>query len=181
MPFSRFPRPLSSWLLILTLLPSLWSLAACSPPSGDQERRDKALSLYAGFMRKEFPEVRDLDGAELAGLLRNGTVTVVDVRSPQERAVSVVPGAVTPEEYLARRETLPSGPVVAYCTIGYRSAQFVLLLARQGVEARNLRAGILGWLHGGGTLADPAGRPTRRVHVYGSSWNLAPGAFEAVY
>jgi sodium/bile acid cotransporter 7 len=44
----------------------------------------------------------------------------------------------------------------------------------------NLRGGILAWVHDGGTVYDQNGE-TRRIHVYGRKWNLAPNSYQAVW
>jgi sodium/bile acid cotransporter 7 len=44
----------------------------------------------------------------------------------------------------------------------------------------NLRGGLLAWVHAGGKVYDANGE-TRRIHVYGRKWNLAPNGYDAVW
>ena len=77
--------------------------------------------------------------------------------------------------------------VIPYCTIGYRSGHYTRdLQSRElGLTVRNLAGSILAWTHAGGPLVAPgaagaAGQAeeTRRLHVYGAAWDLAPRAYE---
>lgn len=106
---------------------------------------------------------------------------LVDVREPRERAVSVLPGAITPEA-LARRGPPDDRPIVVYCTIGMRSADWTQRLRTDGwTNARNLSGGVLAWAAAGGEFLAPDGRPTRQVHVYGRNWNHLPDGYIAVW
>lgn len=109
-----------------------------------------------------------LDGASPPVLL--------DVRTAEERAVSVIPGAIVDAAALH-----PGATVIVYCTVGLRSGQTARELRERGFDALNLRGGILAWLAAGGTLVDARGVPTQRVHVYGRRWNAVPEGFEAVW
>ena len=64
-------------------------------------------------------------------------------------------------------------------SVGYRSGSEAARLRRDGLDARNLRGGILEWCHAGQPVVN-AGGPTRRVHVYGARWNFLPEGYEPV-
>jgi len=70
--------------------------------------------------------------------------------------------------------------VIGYCTISYRSGKLAESLAPRGITMLNLEGGLLAWVHAGGKLFDRAGE-TRRIHVYGRKWNLAPQDYEAIW
>ncbi len=53
-------------------------------------------------------------------------------------------------------------------------------MTRKGITMYNLRGGLLAWVHDGGKVVDQKGE-TKRIHVYGRKWNLAPSAYEAVW
>jgi rhodanese-related sulfurtransferase len=120
---------------------------------------------------------------------QDSLLILIDIRSPAEQKISMIPGAMTPEAFALRfRGGLPDSlQVVAYCTIGYRSGLFTQQLIEKGVKARNLEGGILLWTHAGGPLEIPsslpgeAGTPTKKVHVYDSEWNLVHPDYEAVW
>lgn len=178
--FCRPPdRPLAA--LALTLLTALTLLAACQgQPKTDPERQDKAYALYEGY-KKEFPEVAAIRPEEALKRWQDGGVVFIDARSEAERAVSTLPDAVSEQDSLADPGRFAGKQAVIYCTIGYRSGVLVQKLATKGIPAANLAAGIVGWLHAGGPLVDASGAPTRRVHVYGRAWDLAPLAYTAVW
>jgi rhodanese-related sulfurtransferase len=106
---------------------------------------------------------------------------LIDVREPRERAVSVIPGSITPDA-LARLGPPDDRPIVVYCTIGMRSADWTQRLRADGwVNARNLSGGVLAWAAAGGAFEAPDGRPTRHVHVYGPTWNHLPDGYIATW
>ena len=103
-------------------------------------------------------------------------LVVVDVRTEAERAVSVIKGAVTKEQYEADVNGEYVGKkIVAYCTIGYRSGKYVeKLIKDKGVDAYNLRGSILAWTHAGGRFGDCR----RDTHERGSHVGQGVGAAE---
>ena len=166
----------------LTCLALLAAAAAtaCAGEAGSEEEMDKIAEMYAQA-RTAFPEVPDISPAELLRELPEDRYVLVDVREPHEQAVSRIPGALTVDEFAARRDELRDREVVTYCTIGARSGRFAAELLRDGWEARNLAGAILGWTHVGGPLVDGDGEPTRRVHVFGRRWSLAAEGYEEVW
>lgn len=179
----RGDKPLSRpglWWLA-PLLAAMALLAACSrPPLDDVGRKAKVEALYAGY-RKDFPKVEEVPAVQAVALARQGDLLPIDVREPAERAVSTLPGAITAKEYLADPGRFAGKKAVAYCTIGYRSGVWAAAKASQGLPVANLAGGLLGWLHAGGTLVDAKGQPTKTVHVYGRTWDLAPSGYIAVW
>ncbi len=88
--------------------------------------------------------------AELAGRMRDGLVTVLDVRPPEEYAAGHLPGAINVplsqmEEHVAR---LPRDrEVVAYCRGPFCVLSFeaVATLRQRGLRARRLETGFPEW------------------------------------
>jgi len=160
------------------------ALAGCradqTPEARDTARRLRIERMYERYHR-EFPDTPDVTVQELLAMRCEGRVVVVDGRTPEEQVVSVIPGAVLLEELERRLQDYRARPVEVYCTVGYRSGLKAQELRARGLDAYNLRGGILAWTHAGQPVVDPAGRPTRRVHVYGRRWSLAPEAYEAVW
>ena len=166
-------------LLALLLLPVV---AACvaSGELGEEEKRTHIAEMYEGY-RAEFPEVEEISVEELLRALDDGAPPiVVDVRTDEERAVSIIPGSISQRAFESRLADLEGRAIVTYCTVGYRSGLYADKLRRQGWEVHNLKGSILAWTHSGRTL-ERESQPTRRVHVYGSKWNLAAAGFEAVW
>lgn len=165
------------WLAGLIALGSM--AVRCGPAPATDAGRVQAMDRMIKQYQPLLPRVPEVDVPELLRLQEAGPVVLVDVREDEERAVSTLPGAVSLHELRAD----PPGDgsvVVAYCTIGYRSASVVKDLRKEGLDARNLRGSILAWTHAGGELVGPDG-PTRRVHVYGRQWDLAAEGYEAVW
>ncbi|MGB0867385.1 MAG: rhodanese-like domain-containing protein, partial [Granulosicoccaceae bacterium] len=118
--------------------------------------------------------VPDIEATE-ALALRGGLL--VDVRTDDERALSMLPGAIDQMTY----EALPKAErqnAIIYCTIGVRSGEYVAELAKEGIEASNLAGGLLSWTHAGGTMLHK-GQAVDEAHVYGRRWNLLPKPYKA--
>lgn len=163
--------------------PLLTLLTGCADPSpaiSDAEKKSTIESMYQEY-KAEFPDVPEIDAASLMQLQRNSAAIVVDVRTPAEQAVSIIPGAITKEEFEAHKNEYAEKEIVTYCTIGYRSGLTAQELIKEGFHAFNLKGSVLDWAHAGGEFVDAEGRPTRRVHVYGEQWNLLPDGYEPVW
>ena len=95
----------------------------------------------------------EISVAELKARMDRGeTLTIVDVREPQEFEICRIPGAVLiPLRELPSRvhELDPAGEVIVHCRSGVRSANATAWLrhpARGFARARNLTGGILEWI-----------------------------------
>lgn len=104
---------------------------------------------------------------------------VLDTRTPEEFAVSHLPGArfvkfgITEALFGPRLPiNLPTDrPIVVYCTIGWRSGKVTQALEARGVKrVFNLVGGIIAWQRAGFALVDPAGNPTKLIHPYDRNW-----------
>jgi len=168
---------------VLSLCFALGALACAAPSPSNltaDQRRERIETMYATYAR-EFPGVQAITVEELVALRANGDVVVVDVREPEERRVSMIPGAIAKETFEAEREAYADRTVVAYCTIGYRSGLYTRELIEDGVDARNLAGSILSWVDRGHPLVNASGEETKRVHTYGERWAMVPEDYEAVY
>lgn len=99
-------------------------------------------------------DIEPISRVELSKRLREGSVTVVDVRPPEEYAAGHVPGAINlPLRNLgARLEGLPKRrEVIAYCRGPYCVMAFeaVARMRRQGIKARRLEDGYPEWARAG--------------------------------
>jgi rhodanese-related sulfurtransferase len=80
------------------------------------------------------------------------SVLLLDVRSPEEMAQAMLPGAEGVPMHLVPlrlEEWRNRQPVVVYCRTGGRSAQVCAFLQQHGIEAINLRGGIVDWYRRG--------------------------------
>lgn len=93
--------------------------------------------------------LREVTPHELARLLADDAVTLLDVREPAERTIVMIPGADLPiplGELPARVGEVPADrPVVVYCRSGVRSATAGRYLAGLGYDVANLAGGVLAW------------------------------------
>jgi len=155
-------------------------LSLSSQELTDGEKRQKIEILYAEY-KKEFPDVKDISAQQALDLLNGKTKFVfIDVREPREQGISMLPGAITEDEYLKNPGNYDDYIKIGYCTISYRSGKFAQKLQKKGIDVYNLRGGLLAWVHAGGKVYDRNGE-THRIHVYGRKWNLAPGSYQAIW
>jgi sodium/bile acid cotransporter 7 len=151
-----------------------------SDPIDEDQRPSLIDSMYAEY-REGFPGIGEISAEELIELLGTEELVLVDVREPVERAVSIIPGSISREEFESSKDGYRDKTIVVHCTIGYRSGVYAKELASEGIEARNLAGSILSWTHAGGDVVTLGGVKTKRVHVYGATWDLLPEGFEAVW
>ena len=140
-----------------------------SPPVDRQGLRRWIADRYA--------EVPFIDGDTLASWLADRTrpaPALVDVRSPKERVVSMLAGAIGANDgpaAVAALATLdPAAPVVVYCAGGLRSAKAARALLQAGhTDVRNLEGGIFAWANADRPM-HCEGRPTRYAHPCDEKW-----------
>ena len=167
---------------IRSLLPPLRRIHA--QPAGkeatmtDEEKYDIVRMLYEKD-KSEFQEVEDISPASAQALYERGEAVFIDVRTPEEQSVSMLPGAVTEQELADTPSLLHGKTAMAYCTIGYRSGLYADDMSREGIRVLNVQGGILAWVFSGGKVYH-AGRETMRVHVYEEEWNYLPDGYEPV-
>ncbi|PCJ58244.1 MAG: hypothetical protein COA73_10045 [Candidatus Hydrogenedentota bacterium] len=156
----------------------------CAIPTShipDESKRDRITAMYQEY-QPEFPGIQEVTPIQVIEMLENdNNVVIVDVREPEERAVSTLPGALSKSEFEEQEEELKGKKVVVYCTIGYRSGLYTQTLKEQGWDAYNMPGSILSWVHAGQPVVDESGNETKRVHVYGKRWDLLPQGYEAIY
>ncbi|MDE2784791.1 MAG: rhodanese-like domain-containing protein [Gemmatimonadota bacterium] len=174
---SRFVPLLAAFATLAGL--SAPGVAAAQSRAAEAERR-VILERMVEEVGEDYPDVATISPVALRDALPEGDLVLVDVRTEAERRVSTLPGAITSEEFEARLQELAGRTVVAYCTIGRRSSEYVRRMARRGVDMLNLEGSVLAWTHAGGQLVND-GVPTRRLHVYGRRWNLAAAGYQTIW
>ena len=176
------------WLMVFTLFSSI--LACSRTPTehksdgnaklSDLEKR-ATIEEMASKYHAEYADVPELSVSALVDLMAGGNVLLVDVRTPVELNVSMIPGAVSKAEFEKDKEIHRKQTLVTYCTIGYRSGLYAAALRKEGFHVFNLRGGILAWTHAGRPMVDSKGAETRRVHVYGAEWSLLPHGYTPMW
>ncbi len=145
----------------------------------DSELAAEVGRRYGGLKRLLFPGQPEMSVAEWLARPKGRPAVLVDVREPHERRVSMLPGAITKEDFERNSTRYRSWLVVPYCTIGLRSGLYTREIRDRGFEVRNLAGSALAWAHAGLPF-EASGKATRRVHVYNADWNLLPSGYEPV-
>lgn len=156
------------------------SCGASTPPDTPEARKERIESLYQGY-RDAFPNVNEVTPQGLLDFQQTEPTVLVDVRTPAEQTVSMLPGAITKEAFEAARNLYRNQTIITYCTIGARSGEYAETLRKEGIEVFNLKGSLLAWTHADLPLVDPEGHETKRVHTYGRKWDLVRQGYEAVY
>lgn len=129
------------------------------------------------MIRRDFPDVQQISAEELNVLLRSEAQprpVLLDVREEAEYAVSHLPGAtrVPPGSDTSDLiESLdPETPIVAYCSVGYRSSELVEKLEKRGfTNVKNLDGSIFEWANSGYAL-ERDGKQAHKVHPFDEEW-----------
>lgn len=118
---------------------------------------------------RKFPEVKNISTDRLAQILGGEYIYLIDVRQPEEFAVSSIKGAVnivSPKDITTSHDDL----IIVYCSVGYRSAKFASQLQQAGyTRVYNLHGSIFDWANKGYPLYQNAGL-TNYVHPFDDKW-----------
>ncbi len=125
------------------------------------------------------PEVPNIDVAEGRRLVGDGAVWV-DVRTEEERGVSRIPGAIDAEDVQSDLDAWRGKVLVAYCTVGVRSADWAAARRAEGLDVRNLEGSVMAWARAGLDFEGPDGQPTHRVHTWSPAFDWLPDGYEGV-
>ena len=145
----------------------------------DAAKRQKVDDLCDDFQIR-FPGVLDVTPLQAMRLIADQKSILIDTRAQHEQQISMLPGSITEQDFLANLKHYADHLKIAYCTISQRSGKFVETLQKEGIPVYNLKGGILAWVHDGGKVYNRNGE-TQQVHVYNRDWDLAPAGYEAVW
>jgi rhodanese-related sulfurtransferase len=129
------------------------------------------------WVRADFPEAPQISVEELERELeanKGVKPVLLDVREEREYAVSHLPGAIRVEPGTETPELLEgldrATPIVAYCSVGYRSSQLVERLREQGfTNVSNLEGSIFEWANRGYPV-ERDGQEVHEVHPFDEEW-----------
>jgi rhodanese-related sulfurtransferase len=151
--------------------------------STDESLKAEATAMMKGYTSK-FQRLPVITSEEINNALVKGEeIVLVDVRECEELEVSMIPTAITKEEFLLRKDQLSKKTlIVPYCTIGHRSGVFGTTLLDEGFENVYNGEGIILWSHlpNAKLVTGVEVVPTRRVHTFGHQWDKVPQHMEAV-
>ncbi len=141
-------------------------LAACDQPLASAEF----------LVRKVFPQVPQKSVSWLVDQRQGGgaEILLLDVRTPEEFAVSHIRGARRAETLGEARVVLgerpKDQPIVLYCSVGYRSSALGAALLEAGYsQVANLEGSIFAWVHAGEPVVREGIR-VHQVHPYDGFW-----------
>jgi len=145
----------------------LIALIACKQPSLD--------GLLDRWNDHEVPYV---EPQELAALLENNHIVIMDVREWEEFKVSHLPNAdwagyknFEPEHTL-RHYPDKNTPIVFYCSLGIRSEQIGEQFQELGyTKIMNLYGGIIEWKNSGQQVHNLSAKSTDSVHTYSKRYS----------
>lgn len=101
---------------------------------------------------------------------------LLDIREEGEYSVSHLPNAINPGSNNFNTASLShipkKNPIVAYCSVGYRSEKAVIKLRNNGFKnVYNLYGGIFEWKNSGYPVFDDQG-VTEKIHTYNRAWGI---------
>lgn len=158
----------------------LWAQAQLSPwpdPTDPAIRLDDVDAAVARVYR-----VPRITCPDLARHLAADSIDVIDVREPEEFALSHLPGAIrvdpdiTADAFIADIVPRLGRRGAAFvCSVGIRSARLLAaldwdLIDEAGGPAACLAGGLFRWVGEHRDLVDQTGRPTREVHPKDAAW-----------
>lgn len=167
-------------IAILLVTSRCQNIAAQSEEQSEDWKQAKIATLYKNYAQ-EFPQVTGIEAEKLKRLLQQGEeIVLVDVRSPDEMTVSMLPGAITKEEFERNIKQYQNKMIVAYCTIGYRSGKYARSKQLQDINILNLEGSLLAWSHVQGNLVNDLGA-TKQVHIFNRQWQLTADDYQPVW
>ncbi|XP_070203879.1 uncharacterized protein [Littorina saxatilis] len=144
------------------------------------------------MIRVKFPKAKDINTDTLDSWLNSkepaqNDIILMDCRDEGEYCVSHLQGAqridwenADPQHIIDSLPKDQSSTVVAYCSIGYRSAALVEKLQKhmaksdkgptQKCKVYNLEGSLFKWANEGRAMVNPSGAPTKVCHPYNTVW-----------
>jgi rhodanese-related sulfurtransferase len=126
----------------------------------------------------EYQDVTWIRVSEFTSLSKQEEWIIVDARNIIERALSIIPGALSIDEFEKVMEKQRKKKILVYDTVGCRSGAYLQKLKNKGLNVFGLWGGALAWAWDGRTFVTPEGLPTRALHVFQKKWNVLPPDYE---
>ena len=149
---------------------------ACAKPQLVEKSSD-SLAEIKQTVRTKFPSVTQLSTNDYDVWMKDSTrkkPLLLDARKPEEFSVSHLRYAINvadePQIVEALKDYPKDAPIVAYCSVGYRSSQLAEKLKSQGyTNVVNLEGSIFQWANEGRPIFQNE-QPTKQVHPYDQKW-----------
>lgn len=146
-------------------------------PKVNQEKLDKIYAMYEES-KNEFKNVSAITTEEIKNC--KSEFILVDVRSDAEQKISMIPGAISKEDFEKNKDKYKNTLIVPYCTIGVRSGFYAEKLSKDGFNTKNYKGSILAWVLSSGVVLKNK-KEVLEVHVYGEKWNLLPSQYKGIW
>ncbi len=120
-----------------------------------------------------FPHIPHISQQQLLDILKQKPIPVLlDVRTSDEYKTSHISGAVWIGDNQSWQPPGGDSPIIVYCSVGWRSAQWCERLQSDGfTEVYNLQGGIFSWANAGLPL-EKNGQNVHEVHPYDARWGV---------
>ncbi|MFY0593500.1 rhodanese-like domain-containing protein [Roseivirga sp.] len=126
-------------------------------------------------------KVKRIKAEEALDLLREKSMTILDVRDEYEYTVSHLNGAVRYEKDLLG-DLDKNEPILLYCTVSLRSNKLAKQLQKQGFnEVYELKNGLIGWSNASLPMVNAENSNTEEVHVYNRFFGTFLKKGKAIY
>jgi rhodanese-related sulfurtransferase len=167
--------------LILAIVGAIAAISLLTWGVREQRHSQSLFSLeaIAQQIEQSFPDVSAISTQTLTQWQQSKKpFLLLDIRERPEYEVSHLKNALnvppkTPVAQLTTTalKTVPKDyPIVVYCSVGYRSAQYARLLQKAGYQqVYNLEGSIFAWANEGRPLFQ-GDRPSQQVHPYDAKW-----------
>ena len=165
-------------IFVLTLVVCLNIIVLATDISKEnQAKLNKVFELYDEY-KNEFKNISEITTDELKN--SKIIITLIDVRSASEQKVSIIPGAISKDEFEKDKSKFKDTLLVPYCTIGVRSGHYAEKLKKEGFNTKNYKGSILAWVLSGGVV-HKENKEVFEVHVYGKKWNVLPSNNKGIW
>ncbi len=139
--------------------------------------RDTAWSGVLSAINAQYPDVRHVTTDSLESWMADDSAPqpiLLDARTTEEYEVSHLKGAVRVDpdaDDLSALDSLSRDtPIVAYCSVGYRSSALATRLEEAGfTNVANLEGSIFRWANEGRPVYRER-QPVEQVHPYNAAW-----------
>eukprot|EP01024_Parvocaulis_polyphysoides_P066891 TRINITY_DN7905_c0_g2_i2.p1 TRINITY_DN7905_c0_g2~~TRINITY_DN7905_c0_g2_i2.p1 ORF type:complete len:213 (-),score=16.21 TRINITY_DN7905_c0_g2_i2:296-934(-) len=157
-------------------------MSSAVPPSQSAVTKKQECQKVYQYYANKFPKVPQISIQDVLQKRREKSeIVMIDSRTEEEQQVSIIPGAITIQEFDFQKESYKTATVACYCTVGYRSGACAQKLREQGFDAYNLEGSILGWVQDGQQVVDKeGGQEVKKIHVFANFWAYQPDDYEGV-
>lgn len=163
--------------VLIFLFALIFNLPATDGAKLNQEKLDKVYGMYEVY-KNEFKNVSVITTEEIKN--SKIVITLIDVRSNAELKVSMIPGAISKEEFEKNKDKFKNTLIVPYCTIGVRSGYYAEKLKKEGFSTKNYKGSILAWVLSGEVVHKDK-KEVLEIHVYGEKWNILPSHYKGIW